>query len=211
MGQFLLTSNGIQQLLNGIDANAYEILVQLTDVQQKNLVLLVSSVLYLEAMNRVVVVCSGRQVSGRESASVPPCLPMDLVGTSVVGFVALVSSHKTHLQSAFKPEVLQKICQQHKYLVRIAAQEPLLRSQLQAKTRSVFSKSWLPCVSCFHELQMFMEGLMKVMPTTSRVEGDFSLMSYHHNSYFLGLTDFSLEGIMYANQYKALQKVAAPL
>ena len=63
----------------------------------------------------------------------------------------------------------------------------------------------------FHELHMFMEGLMKVMPTTSRVEGDFSLMSYHHNSYFLGLTDFSLEGIMYANQYKALQKVAAPL
>ena len=180
-------------------------------MHQNNRFLLVSSVLYLEAMNGVVVACSGRQAAGRESASVPPCLLMEMIGTSVVDFVALVSSHNMQLQSAFKTEVMQNICQHHKDLVRIASQDPPLRLQLQAKTRSVFSKSWLPCVSCFHELQMFMEGLMKVMPTTSRVEGDFSLMSYHHNSYFLGLTDFSLEGIMYANQYKALQKVAAPL
>ena len=53
MGQFLLTANGIQQILNGIE-------VDLTDVHQKNQFLVVSLVLYLESMNRVVVVCSGR-------------------------------------------------------------------------------------------------------------------------------------------------------
>ena len=130
MGQFSLTVNGIQQLLNGIGVDASEILAQLTDVHQKNWVLLFRSVLYLESMNRFVVLCSERQAAGRESASVPLCLPMDLIGTSVVEFVALVSSHKTQLRSAFNPEVLQKICQQHKDLVRIAAQEPPLRSQL---------------------------------------------------------------------------------
>ena len=93
-------------------------------MHQKNRVLLVSSVLYLEAMNGVVVVCSERQAAGRESDSVPPCLPMELIGTSVVEFVALVSRHKKQLQSAFKPEVLQKICQQHKELVRISVQKP---------------------------------------------------------------------------------------
>ena len=107
--------------------DASEILAQLTDVHQKNRVLLVSSVLYLEAMNGVVVVCSERQDAGRESASVPPCLPMELIGTAAVDFVALVSIHKTQLRSDFKPKVLQKICQQHKELVRISAQKPQLR------------------------------------------------------------------------------------
>ena len=152
MGQFSLTSNVIQQLLNGVDADASDFLAHLTDVHQKNRVLLISLVLYLEAMNGVVVVCLGWQAAGRESAYFPPCLPMELIGTSVLDFVALVSSHKMQLQSAFKPEVLQKICQQHKDLVRIAAQEPPLRLWLQAKTRSVFSKLWYPCGSCFHEL-----------------------------------------------------------
>ena len=144
MRQFSLTVNVIKHTLNGIDVDASEILVQLTDVHQKNRFLLFSSVLYLEAMNRVVILCSGRQAAGRESAYVPPCLPMDLIGTSVVDFVNLIFSHKTQLRSVFKPEVLQKIFQQHKYLVCIAAQETPLRSQLQAKTHSVFSKSWSP-------------------------------------------------------------------
>ena len=133
----MLTVNSIHQILYRIDVNDSEILSQLTDVHQKNRVLLVSSVLYLEAMNGVVV-CSGRQAAGRKIASVPPCLPMDLIDTSVVDFATLVSIHKTQLRSAFKPEVLQKICQQHKDLVHIAAQEPPLMSQLQAKTRYLF-------------------------------------------------------------------------
>ena len=58
---------------------------------------------------------------------------------------------------------------------------------------------------------MFTAGLTTVMPTTSCVEGDLSLINYRRNSYCLGLTEFSLEGIMYESQYKALQKVAASL
>ena len=135
MGQLSLTVNGIPQLLNGIDVDASEILAQLTDMHQKNRFLLVSSVLYLEAMNGFVVVCSVQKAAGRESDSVPPCLPMDLIGTSVVDFVALVSIYKTQLRDAFKPKVMQKICQQHKYLVRIAAQDPPMRFLRRAVLR----------------------------------------------------------------------------
>ena len=84
---------------------------------------------------------SEREAAGRESAAVPPCLPLQLVETSMVDFVALVSRHKTQLRAAFQHDVLQKICQQHKDLERIAAQEAPLKLQLQAKTRSEFSKS----------------------------------------------------------------------
>ena len=108
MGHFSMTVNGINQFLNGIEVNASEILVQLTDMHQKDQVLLLSSVLYLESMNEVVVVGSGRNNAGRNSASVPPCLPMDLIDTSVLYFVTLVSIHKTQLRYTFKPKVLQK-------------------------------------------------------------------------------------------------------
>ena len=47
----------------------------------------------------------------------------------------------------------------------IAAQEAPLRLQLQAKTRSEFSKSWSLRGSRFHELQMFVAGLATMMPT----------------------------------------------
>ena len=50
-------------------------------------------------------------------------------------------------------------------LTLLAAQEAPLRLQLQAKTRSEFSKSWSPCGSRFHELRMFVAGLATMMPT----------------------------------------------
>ena len=58
---------------------------------------------------------------------------------------------------------------------------------------------------------MFAAGLATVMLTASRVEGDYLLMSYCRNSYYSGLTDFSLEGVMYAKHYTAIQKVAASI
>ncbi|XXQ31301.1 PiggyBac transposable element-derived protein domain-containing protein [Plasmodiophora brassicae] len=57
--------------------------------------------------------------------------------------------------------------------------------------------------------RMTAQQLYPVMPTTSRVEGDFSLMSYRRNAYCAAMTDFVLEGIFtYAKQYRALQDVA---
>jgi hypothetical protein len=100
-----------------------------------------------------------------------------------------------------------------KDLVRIVAQEAPLSSQLHAKMgiNMVFSKSWSPCGPRFKKLRLFAAGLATVMPTTSRVEGDFSLMCYLRNIYASGLTDFALEGSIYAKQYDDLQVAASKL
>jgi hypothetical protein len=58
---------------------------------------------------------------------------------------------------------------------------------------------------------MFSAGLATVMPTTSRVEGDFSLMYYRRNSYCSAMPEFSLEGVTYSKQYDALKRVAIGL
>jgi hypothetical protein len=144
-------------------------------------VILASDVLYLSALHGLTVVIAGRQAAGRESSPVPPCLPVELINTLYVDFVFLVGSHKHALRSCFGNAFLQTVCQQHKLLVRVVAQEAPLSSQLHARilTHKVFSKSWALFGSRFKELRQLVAGLATVMPTSSRVDGDFSLICYH--------------------------------
>ena len=212
-GQFIVSRVGIDMLMRGIDVVAADLYRELLDDQGRDNVVSASAVLYLSALHGLTVVIAGRQAAGRESSPVPPCLPVEFINTSNVDFVTLVGSHKHALRSCFGDAFLQQVCQQHKDLVRIVAQEAPLSSQLHAKvlTHMVFSKSWDPCGSRFKELRQFAAGLATVMPTTSRVEGDFSLMCYRRDSYSSGLTDFALEGAVYAKQYDDLQVAASKL
>ncbi|OAE22784.1 hypothetical protein AXG93_2035s1680 [Marchantia polymorpha subsp. ruderalis] len=50
-------------------------------------------------------------------------------------------------------------------------------------------------------------GLASVMPTTNRVEADFSFMNYRKNEYNSNLSDYSLEGVMFARQFKQLDSL----
>ena len=43
------------------------------------------------------------------------------------------------------------------------------------------------------------------MPTTSQIEGDFSLVNYHKNDHCSNLSDFALEGVMHSHQLRELQ------
>ena len=175
-----------------------------------------SAIMNLSALHGLTVVLAGRQAAGRkESLPVPPCLPVELINASNVDFVSLLmGSHQHALRSCFGDAFLLQACQQPKDLVRIVAQEAPLSSQLHAKlgTNMVFSKSWAPCRPRFKELRLFVAGLATVvMPATSRVEGDFSLMCYRRNIYASGLTDFALRGSIYAKQHDDLQVAASKL
>ena len=211
-GQFIVSKAGLDELIRGIDVDAADLYRELDDRLQ-SAVISASAVLYVSGMQGLAVIISGRHAAGRESSPVPPCLPVELINTSNVDFVSLVGSHKHALRSHFGDAFLQTVCQQHKDLVRAVAHEAPLSSQLQAKarTRMVFSKSWSPCGSRFQELRQFAAGLATVMPTTSHVEGNFSLMCYRRNTYASALTDFALEGAVYAKQYEDLQVAASKL
>ena len=136
---------------------------------------------------------------------------MELITTSVLDFVNLVANHKERLLGKFAPDFLQQVCDQHKDLICTADKDLPLRQQLVSRTHHIFAKAWAPYGSRFVELQKFAAGLATVMPTTSHVEGKFSLMSYRCNSNCSAMTDFALEGVMYAKQFKALQSAAALL
>jgi hypothetical protein len=124
-GQFQVNFDGTHHLIQGIDVEGAELYAAF-DPESKKYAIVASVTLYLHSMNGMVTVLGGRQAAGRESEPRPPCLQRELLDTSAVDFVPLVASHKSQLRSAFDDEFLQKVCQQQKELVRVAAKEPAL-------------------------------------------------------------------------------------
>ena len=70
-----------------------------------------------------------------------------------------------------------------------------------------FEKGWAPANGRFHTLRDFCGGLASVFPNTATVEADFSVIGWEKNVYRKSLTDFSLEGIIQAKQFRRLQQL----
>ncbi len=123
-------------------------------------------------------------------------------------FVDLLRAHKSRLLTVFDNQFIKEITDQHKLLIRAVNTEPALRSAFEASAKKPFFLAWRPAGQRFDALRMFAGGLGAVMPTTSRVEGGFSLMGYRKDSYCASMSNFSLEGVMHSMQFDALQKAA---
>ena len=206
-GQFIAGNAGIDEMMRGIDVVSANLHSALLRDWGRKVVSLASAVMYLSALHGLTVVLAGLQATGRESLPSPHASLRNWSTHSMLILFLWWEVTSNALRSCFGDAFLPQVCQQHKNLVRIVAQEAPLSSQLHAKkgTNMVLSKSWAPCGPRFKELRLFAAGLATVMPTTSRVEGDFSLMCYRRNIYASGLTDFALEGSIYAKQYDDLQ------
>ena len=59
----------------------------------------------------------------------------------------------------------------------------------------------------FKNLEMFCGGLASTFPATSSVESDFSILKWEKDIHRMSLTEFSLEGVMHARQFKRLQSL----
>jgi hypothetical protein len=73
--------------------------------------------------------------------------------------------------------------------------------------------NWIPrrvgvTAAQFPKLCEFSSGLITIYAGTMRVESDFSILGWERDEYHSALMDFSLEGIMHAKQFKALQSIA---
>ena len=59
----------------------------------------------------------------------------------------------------------------------------------------------------YADLRMYCGGIASVMPGTSSVEADFSLIHWTKDPNSSALTDFSLEAILHCKQEERLQKL----
>lgn len=210
MGQFSVTVSGLNALCQGIDVEALSILRSL-DTQQKAIALRSAAIVYLVSLNGIVRIMKGRQSTHRESEKIPGVLPLQVVKQSTMSFVHLVASHEKRLLASFDKPFVSRICEDHKALIRAVANEPALQARLEKDASKEFGKAWSGAGSRFEALQTFISGIATVMPTTSRVEGDFSLMNYRRDEHCAALTDYSLEGVMHAKQYQCILEAARSL
>ena len=63
----------------------------------------------------------------------------------------------------------------------------------------------------YRELREFAGGNATVMPGTSSVEADFSLINWHKDPNSKSMTDFSLESILHSKQHTRLAALASKL
>jgi hypothetical protein len=74
-------------------------------------------------------------------------------------------------------------------------------------TGDSFQNCWKPLGNKFKKLRQSCGGVASVMPGTSSVESDFSIINWTKDSHSKCLTDFSLEAILHCKQYGMLQKL----
>jgi hypothetical protein len=86
--------------------------------------------------------------------------------------------------------------------------DPLLKDMLDwMKDTNGYHDAWVSLQSQFPELCEFSSGLATIYPGTTRVESDFSIVGWERDKYCSVLMNFSLEGIMHAKQFMALQSI----
>ena len=97
---------------------------------------------------------------------------------------------------------IKLIEQDHRSLLRVYNDEPQFVYCCVERTN--FDKGWAPTNDHFEGLCEICEGHETMFPNTTPVEADFSVIGQEKNDNRQNLTDFSLEGIIQAKNYKRL-------
>lgn len=166
-------------------------------------------VIYLNSLNDIMKMKAARYYYNQEFDSVPASSLMNLIVVYAIDFVWIVQKHKPRILNTFDEAKMMSITYQHKELASSVARKRQLQATLEKVVKKSFNQAWHHVVHCFESLRWFAASLDFVMPTTSRVEADFSFMNYCKDDYNSNLSDYSLEGVMFARQLKQLDSLIA--
>ncbi len=111
----------------------------------------------------------------------------------------------------FQRKRLEKIDEQFRKL-RLAFKEQcgfseMLHNAQGSSALKSFESCSSPLGNDFHHLQLFCGAIASIMPGTSSVESDFSLINWTKDPNSQSLSDFSLESILNCKQYRKLREL----
>lgn len=107
--------------------------------------------------------------------------------------------------------MLLRTTEEHQAWSRAIANEPSLLSAFKKSKNDSFNKVWNFAGLRFDSLRLFSFIIALVMPTTSRVEADISFITWRKDEIFSVLSDFLLEGVLFARQRKGLDALLGAL
>ncbi|KAI2497762.1 hypothetical protein MHU86_16757 [Fragilaria crotonensis] len=145
---------------------------------------------------------------------IPPVLPVDLCGMTPRDFSRAVQNQKDGLLAKVSEDDIEAIDAQFRRLRIAYREETGLKVMLDAvhsqATLQAFKDSWSLLGEDYHALKEYCCGgiATSVMPGTSLVESDFSLINWTRDPHSKSLTDFSLESILNCKQYRTLESLS---
>ncbi|KAG7371412.1 hypothetical protein IV203_019982 [Nitzschia inconspicua] len=163
----------------------------------------------LQLVSGICKVCAERDNRNNSGDHLPPVLPLELCGVLSRDFVSCLEDQRIRLGHKFSKAEVENIDEQFRKL-RLAFKEQigfsqmLLDAQASCAVQS-FEKCWSQLGSEFEQLRMFCGAIASIMPSTSSVESDFSLINWTKDPNSQSLSDFSLESILHCKQYKKLR------
>jgi hypothetical protein len=144
---------------------------------------------------------------------IPPVLPVDLCGMTPRDFSRALQNQKDRLLAKVSEDDIEAIDAQFRRLRIAYREETGLKVMLDAvhsqATLQAFKDSWSPPLGKeYNALKEYCGGIASVMPGTSSVESDFSLINWTRDPHSKSLTDFSLESILHCKQYRTLESLS---
>lgn len=163
----------------------------------------------LQIVAGISKVCAERDNRNSSADQLPPVLPLDLCSVHSRDFTSCLQQQMIWLKQKFSDAEVEKIDDQFRNL-RLAFKEQsgfsqMLQTAQACSTVQSFEQCWSPLGSEFEDLQRFCGAIASIMPGTSSVESDFSLINWTKDSSSQSLTDFSLESILHCKQYQKLR------
>lgn len=164
--------------------------------------------LFADLLEGIFSVVAERDANNNAASELLPAVtPQRLIHMRGAHFAAIMMRFKARLErNGFDEAAMQRIEDDFSELRRAYRKEPALEVALNAMDDgSSFVDSWKPLNGRFLSLLEFSGGIASIFPKTSRVEADFSTIKREKNVLRQSLSDFSLEGILHANQFSVLQ------
>ena len=161
----------------------------------------------VDALSNIVAERDAKNNSATDE--VPPVLPVDLCNMNARDFNSALQQQRIRLRGKFTETEVENIDEEFRSLRLAFREESGLRQALEdneAKTKQAsFVECWSPLGNKYEKLKKYCGGIASVMPGTSSVESDFSLINWTKDPHSQQMTDFSLESILHAKQYSRIQ------
>jgi hypothetical protein len=157
-------------------------------------------------------ICAERDSQNHSTQQLPPVLPLDLCSILPRDFISSLERQRIRLKQKFSDVEVEQIDKQFRKL-RLAFKEQDGFSQMLQNASTAdsvvqsFEQCWSPLRREFEDLQSFCGAIASVMPGTSCVESDFSLINWTKDPFSHSLTDFSLESILHCKQYQKVRNL----
>jgi hypothetical protein len=142
------------------------------------------------------------------ATSFPPILPKEFAIMMPSSFVQVVIRFRSRLEKAFGECYIDALETGYRSLRDRYLRDPLLKDMRDSMKDTIgYHDAWVSLQSQFPKLCEFSSGLATIYRGTTRVESNFSIVGWERVKYCSVLMNFSLEGIIDAKQFKALQSI----